>query len=542
VPQTPPSPPVDTWIINLIEGAQLKSFDLSKLSGVKLADAQLASDFSRALAALAAARGQDKKPVSIRFTGKGERRIRLGYVVESPVWKTSYRLVLGDKDAKIQGWAIVENQTDNDWKNVQLSLVSGRPISFEMELYQPIYLERPTVELNLFKNLRPQMYAGGMNENAAPVRKSMERQAQTLRGGVNGRFGAAFGGDGAKSMASEVAAAPAAPMDMTSSVQPLASGMKLGELFHFTVGDVTLPRQSSAMIPIVGDSIGCERVSIYNSNVMPRNALNGVMLDNTTGKHLLQGPVTVYTDGGYAGDATIDNLPPGQKRMLSYGVDLEMLIDPKPEAKNTLITGKIVKGVLMASRRFVQTVKYAVESKSDRDKTLIIEQPIIQTWSLTDTPDPMEKTDQLYRFKVAVPKGGHASLTVNQQSVQDQEIALLDSNEDVLLSWSRQGELPAKVRDALIEAAKRKQAVADLETQINQKKQELSGISTEQGRLRENMRTVDKGSQYYNRLMTKLNDQETQIEKLQSDRDDLENKANVARAAFQNYLNDLNVQ
>jgi len=70
----------------------------------------------------------------------------------TPVWKTSYRLILDNAaatvapatqpagGASLQGWAIVENQTDNDWNNVQLSLVSGRPISFVEDLYQPLYV------------------------------------------------------------------------------------------------------------------------------------------------------------------------------------------------------------------------------------------------------------------------------------------------------------------------------------------------------------------------------------------------------------------
>ena len=66
--------------------------------------------------------------------------MRVGYVIENPIWKTSYRLVLGkEKEDKpfLQGWAVVENATDEDWKDVRMALVSGRPISFQMDLYRP---------------------------------------------------------------------------------------------------------------------------------------------------------------------------------------------------------------------------------------------------------------------------------------------------------------------------------------------------------------------------------------------------------------------
>src|SRR5438045_5185437 len=80
------------------------------------------------------------------------------------MWKSSYRLSL-DKDnnkAFLQGWAIVENTTDEDWKEVSLGLISGRPISFRMDLYQPLYIPRPLVEPELFASLRPPTYSGAM--------------------------------------------------------------------------------------------------------------------------------------------------------------------------------------------------------------------------------------------------------------------------------------------------------------------------------------------------------------------------------------------
>ena len=57
---------------------------------------------------LAASHDTQRKLVSLHFTGQGRRQVRVGYVMESPMWKTSYRLAIGDKDkVMLQGWAIV---------------------------------------------------------------------------------------------------------------------------------------------------------------------------------------------------------------------------------------------------------------------------------------------------------------------------------------------------------------------------------------------------------------------------------------------------
>ena len=125
----------------------------------------LESEVKKALETLQLSHDTQKKAVSIQFAGEGKRRVKVGYVVESPIWKTSYRLVLDKKEKPfLQGWAIVENPTDEDWKDVRMALVSGRPISFQMDLYQPLYVPRPTVEPELFASLKPVTYNGSLQE------------------------------------------------------------------------------------------------------------------------------------------------------------------------------------------------------------------------------------------------------------------------------------------------------------------------------------------------------------------------------------------
>ncbi|MBC7783852.1 MAG: DUF4139 domain-containing protein [Burkholderiales bacterium] len=539
---TPQTTPVDIWIVNLIDGANIRQIELAKINDVKLEDATLQDELTRALQALAKARDQDKKSVVINFTGQGERRIRLGYVVESPIWKTSYRLVMGDKDTSLQGWAIVENQTDNDWDNVQLSLVSGRPISFSMNLYQPLYVARPVVQMELYQSLRPQIYADGMEHkqlaaSAAPMAPgARQSRARTMGGaGGGGGFGAEAASDSLKDSADNQ------PMDMTSSVQSIASAAKLGELFQYTVGNISLPRQKSAMIPIITDKVDVERVSIYNQNVLAKHPLNGAMVTNSTDKHLLQGPITVFDANSYAGDAQIDNVPPGQKRLLSYGIDLQVQVQTKPESANQLMTGKIVKGVLHLTRKTVQSQTYDVNNKSDHAKTIVVEHPLNANWKLVNSPEPFEKTDALYRFKLPVEKAEQKSIKVSQETTQGEAIAMIDGDIGTLLFYARQGEIPEPARAALTEAAKRQQALVDFERQINEKQQLMVAVTQEQGRIRENMKTVDKASPYYNRLLGKLNDQESQIEKMQTETDALRTQRDAARKSYEEYLNGLSV-
>jgi hypothetical protein len=489
----------------------------------------------------------------------------LGYVVETPIWKCSYRLILADStdesatatrptlaDGKIQGWAIVENQTDNDWNNVQLSLISGRPISFVEDLYQPLYIPRPVVEPDLFASLRPPIYENGIDADA-PAKQSF--------------FGGGFGGGGRggqnvaanRALADELfahrqdlrraqnmqsgASIQAPAMNPTASVATLASASNVGELFEYTVGSVTLPRQRSAMIPIITDPIEVERVSIYNQSVMPRNPLNGARVKNTTKKHLLAGPITVIDDSTYAGDAQIDNLPPGQERLLSYGVDLQMTVDAKDNhQENEIQAGKIYKGILYVTHKLVQTQNYLVENRSDRDKALIIEHPRLGgDWALVDTVSPYEKTDAVYRFRESAPAGKTAKLTVKEQLVQDENVAILDADPGPLDYYRQQGAIPKPVADALAKVIAMKSAMTDTQRQIDEEQKHLSSITNEQSRIRDNLKSVKDSTQYYTRLMSKLNDQEDDIEKTQKAMADLQKQLETQRRELENYLANLNV-
>jgi hypothetical protein len=345
--------PVRVWMLNLISGGLIRAVELGGLRRIELVDEQLQAELNGALTALTQARDQDKKPVHIEFRGQGERTVRMGYVIETPIWKTTYRLVMPADDTDtgyLQGWAIVENQTESDWSDVTLSLVSGRPISFVQDLYQPLYVKRPVVRPELYASLMPQQYddglAGGMGGGRRAARRrgrpSSPAAAPSMELAETARAGKAvtlqYDVSGGESDAY-------ADLDAAASVASLASADELGELFQYQVPGVSLPRQRSAMIPIVTDEVAVERLSIYNQRVLAKHPLNGARLKNTTGKFLMQGPITVIDDQAYSGDARIEDLPADQSRLLSYAVDLDVRVTSERSNKSaTIQTGRVVRG------------------------------------------------------------------------------------------------------------------------------------------------------------------------------------------------------
>lgn len=537
-------------VLNLLNEQGVANIRLPSVQYVSFDDKRLQEELNKALAALAQARDQDKKAVTIDFAGEGERRVKIGYVIETPVWKTSYRLLLdGGKNAKpfIQGWAIVENQTDTDWRDVQLSLVSGRPISFVQDLYQPLYVPRPIVQPELYASLRPREYDEGMTRAetlarpgavAAPMAQRMSKAEARDRGA--GAF--------ADVAADALPMAAGAPATLEfQQIASAASAARLGELFQYTVGvPVNLPRQTSAMLPIIADAIEAERVSIYNASTLARHPLNGALLTNSTGKHLLNGPITVIDRGAYGGDARISDLPPGQQRLISYGIDLKVLVDStSTNQEESIQTGRLVKGVLHLARKRVFTQQYKVENRADEPKTLVIEHPLRPNWKLVSSQKPFETTDTLYRFKLPVAGEKSETLKVQQEVTQWEAMAILPMDVEAINVHLRSGAIPQNVRDALAKAASLKHSLVEIERQIAQTRQSIQDLSQAQQRTRENMRAISSNAHsgdFYQQLLKRLADQDRQFDALQQRLDGLQQEKNKRQKELEDYLSNLSVE
>lgn len=562
---------VDVWVLDLLQAdGNIRPIDFDRIDQIHLDDPRLEQELVKALAAVAAARDQDKKPVTIHFNGTGDRHVRIGYVVEAPVWKASYRLVLSpdakneDPNAKqeakedglqknnnprqnkaadggtLQGWAIVENQTDSDWDNIQLSLVSGRPISFIENLYQPLYVPRQVVQPELYASLQPQTYEEGVEQEK--LGRAMQPRQLAARAPAAGSAGGLFGNTNSVEPGEfKARLMPGEPINPLASVLPAASGATIGQFFEYTIPDVTLPRQKSALIPILTDGIKVRRLSIYNRSVLATNPLLGARLTNTTGKLLPQGPLTVLDAGSYAGDAKIDDLPNGQNRLVSYGIDQAVLVHSDDQTENSsVVTAKIIKGVLEITHKQVFRQKYVADNKGKNAKTLLIEHPRRIGWTLVDLK-PIETTDRLYRFEETLPPQKTTTLQVEEQLVSAQGMAIMAMDDPTIESYRTTGAIPQAVKDALAKAAQMKSAMTDTQRQIADRQQRLNDFSAEQARIRENMKAVDQNTDYYKRLLKELDQQETTIEQLHTDIKSLQEKMRSQQKQLEDYLSQLDV-
>ncbi|MFM8708242.1 MAG: hypothetical protein ACKOHK_09205 [Planctomycetia bacterium] len=547
---------VEKEFITLLTADGLKTLALDTITRIKLVDPRLQGELEKALAVLAMGHDNDKKAVRLEFRGQGQRDVRVGYVQESPLWKTSYRLVVddaadGDKrqQALLQGWAIVENTTDQDWKDVRMELVSGRPISFTMDLYQPLYVPRPQVMPELYASLLPQVYGQSLADatleferaKAGEAKGDAQRGLPADKSELKRQMAAAPHAPGAAGREASDRKA-AADRDGTfaaiDSIQSVAAGTNLGELFRYAIEKpVTIERQRSAMLPIVGEKVDAEKVAIYDDRVLAKHPLSGLRLMNSTKLDLMQGPVTVFEAGAYAGDARIEDMAPGSERLISYAVNLDVEVNPRMEqSPEEIVSVKIAKGTLVATRKFARRKVFEIKNAGTKAVKLLVEHPREGGWNLVDPKQPAETTRDRHRFTLVAEPGRPTKLEVAEERPDVQHVALSNLDDNLILFYSRAKVTSPAVKEALEQVIAKKQAVAEAVRAKQEKEREIQVVEQEQNRIRQNMAQLDRTNELYAKYVKKFAEQEERVETLRREITALIQQEQEARKSLDEYL------
>ena len=554
--------------VSLLSEDGLVTVALAKVKKVKFTKPELQAEFKKALEALANARGASTKSVGVTFPGKGARKVSVGYVTEAPLWKPTYRLMLSDGAPKIAGYAAVENTTDEDWENVKVKLVSGRPMTFTMDLYDPLFIPRPMVEQELYASLKPPVYQGPAMQQMGGVLGNLggalgiQGGGQGGFGGGQGGFGGGQGGGGGFSgnnlgvgggvlgqygiqgggfgnysnglarpsvrslLGNRIdhatyrsrATTPSAPAGASMLPATAGKGANLGESFEYQVLEpVSLPRFKSALLPILNESIEMERISLFTKGVLETHPLKGLRLKNTSKQFIAQGPVTVFEGDTVAGQARLADLKPGDSRLLSYAIDLDVMMEATGSQSATkTLSLKIIAGEIVALERYRSTNAYTALNKSAEPRTIWITQAVKKDWKLIAPAKAIERTADLQRFELKVPAAATAKLDVIEEDDVKVISTFAGSSDDQFKKFLKMDVASPAVKAAIEKVREAMTAPRLTEIAIADEEAALKTINEAQARMRSNLAVADKSSDVYKRYLKKFDDQETEIEKRQA--------------------------
>lgn len=532
-------------VLNLLTERGIVQFPVEKVEAIKILDPKLSADLQKALEAIDRSRATDKKPVTLTFKGKGDRKVRVGYLLETPIWKTTYRLV-NDKDGLyLQGWAIVENTTDDDWNDIGLSLVSGRPVSFTQDLYQPLYLQRPDVPVMVAPAASPAVNAGAMDRRQTAEAEEFRLDAAKVATRVAGGRGAMAAAGPAGPAGPMAAPAPAAlPSFSQNAAAAMAQGARVGTLFQYGINQpVTIARQRSAMIPIINEKVSGEKVDVYSPNLYQKHPMTGILLKNTSKLHLMAGPITVFDGAAYGGDALIEDIAPGDERLVTYAMDLEVEVATQSKSNaDQLLSAKIVKGIMTLTYKNRMEMTYTIKNASSEKRTVIVEHAIRPDWQLIQPKEADEKTRSAYRFRVPVETGKTVTLTVAEEMPRATVVALTGRDIANTRLYLQQPGITEPLKAALQKLVQMQDELASLTAQRSQKEARIKEIGQEQERIRQNMRELDRASELYKQYVEKFTKQEAEFETLRTEIKDLTAKETAKQQEIADYVARLDVQ
>ncbi len=504
---------------------------LEDVRALRFTDPQLRAQIDRALTAVAQNRAKDQRTISINFGGQGERQAGFSYVVSAPVWKTAYRLVLPKEggNARLQGWGVLENLTGGDWKDVELTLVSGNPVALKQPLYTAVFVDRPEIPVSASARIVPRKddaeeqskelsFSAGLPEGM-PHAKSAMRSLQAAPApaarkpsrGVYTGLGQDFAGAGGDVNYErlEEMGSPAVKAEAEEAATQV--------LYRFP-SKVTLASGATMMIPFVDHEIPASRTYLYQPDINLHRPLAAIKLRNDGNSALPAGLVTAFETGAggdvnFAGDAQLPLLPKGATRFVTFALDTKTAIRRSDMGVKQVRLGKAVRGELSVTVKSLWTVDYEITPPVEEDREVILEEPRQDGWKTAgDSKNNVEETPTRLRYTVLAPKGKTAKATLLREHMDYESMSLSSLAPDRIAAVisGLENQTPA-----LKEAAAKLGALASDVAKANARRRELDAerrkIAEDQDRIRKNLASTGSSSDLGRHYLDTLKGQEDRL-------------------------------
>jgi len=601
------------------DDGSVHTVSLTPTTSVRLLDTELHKDVSRYLELLAGTRNAGLRHLTLRDNAPAggsmaARDLRVSYISEVPVWKSTYRILFTDdkktntQPVTLQGWSVVDNTTGEDWNDVRLSLIAGSPQSFIQPLSQPIYSRRPEVAIAESAQMTPQTHESGelrregssgiegivTDASGATVSQvtvtatnlvtnaqataTTDSQGRFAIGGLPaGRYRVEFSMPGFQrltvtglavndgmatqmnerlqvgSVAETVSVTANAPMLETSSaslatrkvginydvaaaasIAPNSTTTAFDDYFAYNLTEpITIRKNESALVPILQTKVDAERVTLWSS--VHSTPLRALWVTNTSELTLDRGSFTIVENGSFGGEGLLDPIHPKEKRLLSYAVDQAVRVNTEDERKaSKLIEITAAKGVIVLKSKQSEEITYVVHNAGLDPRTVLIEHPVQENYTLDPSLTPAEKTADVYRFRVAAAPDATARLHVTETYPGEARFELTESDEDQITLILKETGQNAAVAAAMQPVIAAKRAEADAYALVDRIQKRVEALRKDEERQRANvtaLASADKASR--DRFVHDLDTTEDKIGAAQKELETAQAAQDIAKAEIE---------
>ena len=515
----------------------------SEISSFEILNEDLKKDLKFFLDTTIAGKKKDAKKIVINCESGGDNRIGrnilVSYIRESPIWKTSYRLIMSKEQAieqkcLLSGWCMVENTTNQDWEEIELSLVAGMPVSFIYEFYRPIFIERPVIRppkvlsaqpTEIEEDLEMDRFADyDMKETAMEMAPKMKKAAGRMRGSLP----APGGPPKPMAMASMGLVGGMSDESLLDKVKSQTSTQTkdLGELFEYNISNpVSIKRKNSALVPILTEMITAKKILLYNKIDHDKNPYACLEISNNTGLTLERGPCTIIYDENLAGEAIIPFLNKDDTRLLNYAVEQAVIVNHEDWEKSQNIHRLEISSSYCYEYYYTDLeTTYKIKSKTSEEKELYLDHPKKSGYKIEESPIKPEETPNYWRFKLKLKPKDAINFKIRERKENYSSYYIYNYSMTDLLKrvafYMKQKFIDEKIEAQLKEIGKLIGKKNDLENKKSNLENEKYEMTEEQDRLRENISVLGETTQEIKlreKYVTKLTTQENRFESISTE-------------------------
>jgi hypothetical protein len=456
----------------------------------------------------------ERVDVRLRLGGK-RHRMTVSYVVAAPIWKPTYRVVFDGDGALLQAWAVVQNHSGEDWKDVRLSLTTGAPIAFRSDLENPVTPPRPLV------TDRGEMIHGVPGSETALAQRQAKKAPAEMAAEegwdedrayeIASEDAASMGSAGAparsrraESRAALPAPAPEAPRMTADELQrslttaATAAVLSDGVTRYDFDGKVTVPDGGSTMVAILSKRVPGESAHLY----APEGGVPGshthpfrvARFTNATGAALERGPIAFLGDGDFLGQGVLDPLPRDATTFVPFAVDRSVAIEPQQRVESR--PGKLIRitdGQVVVEVMQARLTTYEVRNGRDTSIKLHVRHPRMAGADLHEPPEGVELTPgrALVPFEVAAHDKG--KLVVEERTPARRTVSFMSAEATQAVKLYLEGAaVDAAQGPALRQALALRERLASIQQALRTLERERADIERTLRETRANLEAIKK--------------------------------------------------
>ncbi len=468
---------------------ELRRIEPNQLPPIRPTEASPNARIEVALAALSSRSPQAEHALQVQISGSGP--LALGYVAETPVWRTTYRVVLdpGGQNATLQAWALVHNDTDEDWEDVAVELVNGRPTSFLFPLAAPRYARRDLAEPEVALSTIPQL----LNTTADRLWGDFidgEGGLGLVGTGVGGGgYGEGFGAGGLGLVGhgrGGGGSAGATLGDLAKFAQ--ATGEESKAMFVYQLpAPLDLAAHHSALVPVVQRTIEAESITWFDAD--SDDALMASRLVNSTDQTLPAGTVAFFDASGFQGESGFDRLKPGEQTFAVHGVDLDVDLTRSKTRLGEKLHDVTFHGDRLHEQLVVESeIGITLRNRSGSARKAYVGLPLDRNAEITghDALD-YDHTRELPLAELGLAAGTTSSAKLRAKENESRIIPVDDLSADALSEMAGAGSLSVTKRETLDAAAQHRKKLEANRTRRGERLDRIKQLESEIERLRKDL-------------------------------------------------------